>query len=129
MKMVKFICMLQNIYMWNLYRLDKWKLVNSDGLVISEAMKKAINLTYYRRKLQQKYNKKNNIIPKTIFSSIKDMWITSSKTKRDYSNLNKEEIAKTLSRLELEMDIASWNMEYEKAAELRDQILYLKKGK
>jgi len=41
--------------------------------VISEAMKKAIILTYYRRELQQEYNKKNNIVPETVFSSIKDM--------------------------------------------------------
>ena len=119
----------ENIYLWNLYRLDKWKLVNDDWLIISEAMKKSINLTYYRRGLQQEYNNTNNITAKTIFSSIKDMWITSNKTKRDYSNLNKKEIWSTISRLELEMDIAAWNMEYEKAAELRDQILYLKKWK
>ncbi len=119
----------KNIYLWDLYSLDKWKLVNSDWLVISQAMLKAINLTYYRRELQQKYNKKHNIVPKTIFSSIKDMWITSSKSKRDYSDLDKKAIFKELSRLELEMDIAAGNMEYEKAAELRDEILYLKKGK
>ncbi len=119
----------KNNYLWDLYRLDKAKLVNSDWLVISESMRKAINLTYYRRELQQKYNKKNNIVPKTIFSSIKDIWITSKKAKRDYSDLDKKELNKEIFRLELEMDVASWNMEYEKAAELRDKILYLKKGK
>jgi excinuclease ABC subunit B len=36
-------------------------------------MKKAIDLTYYRRNIQNKYNEKNNIIPKTILSEIKDM--------------------------------------------------------
>ena len=118
-----------NIYMWKLSRLDNWKLVNSDWLVISEAMKKAINLTYYRRWLQTEYNKKNNIIPETIFSSIKDMWMTSNKKKRDYSDLDKKSVIKEMARLELEMDIAAWNMEYEKAAELRDAILSLKKGK
>ena len=92
-------------------------------------MKKAINLTYYRRQLQQEYNKTNKIKPETIFSSIKDMWMTSNKKKRDYSDLNRKWILKELSRLELEMDIAAGNMEYEKAAELRDEILYLKKGK
>jgi excinuclease UvrABC helicase subunit UvrB len=55
--------------------------------------------------------------------------MTSNKTKRDYSNLDKRAVQKELSRLELEMDIASGNMEYEKAAELRDEILELKKGK
>ncbi len=119
----------KNIYLWNLYRLDKWKVVNSDWLVISEAMKKAINLTYYRRNLQAEYNKKNNITPKTIFSSIKDMWMTSTKTKKEYSLLDKKSIIKEISKLELEMDIASANTDFEKAAELRDMILELKKGK
>lgn len=119
----------ENIYLWKLYRLDKWKLVNQDWLVISEAMKKAINLTYYRRNLQDKYNQKNGITPKTVFSEIKDMWLKSNKTKRDYSLLDKKDIWKEIARLELEMDIASANMEYEKAAELRDALLEIKKGK
>jgi excinuclease UvrABC helicase subunit UvrB len=36
-------------------------------------MRKAIDLTYYRRKIQKEYNDKNNITPTTIFSTIKDM--------------------------------------------------------
>ena len=39
---------------------------------------------------------------------------------------DKENLAKKISRLELEMDIAAANMEYEKAAEIRDEILRLK---
>ncbi len=116
----------KNIYLWNLYRLDKWKLVNSEWLIISEAMRKAINLTYYRRNLQQEYNKKHNIVPKTVYSSIKEIWIPK---KKDYSNLDLKNIEKEITKLELEMDIASANMEFEKAAELRDMILELKKGK
>ncbi|MDD2871276.1 MAG: excinuclease ABC subunit UvrB [Candidatus Gracilibacteria bacterium] len=112
-----------------LYRLDQGKLVNDDGLVVSEAMRKAIHLTYYRRNLQDKYNKENGITPKTVFSEIKDMGLKSNKTKRDYSILDKKDIGKEIARLELEMDIAAANMEYEKAAELRDAILDLKKGK
>ncbi len=119
----------ENIYLGKLYRLDQWKLVNTDWLVVSEAMRKAINLTYYRRNLQDKFNKEYGITPKTVFSDIKDMWLKSNKTKRDYSILDKKDIAKEISRLELEMDIAAANMEYEKAAELRDALLELKKGK
>ena len=40
-----------------------------------------------------------------------------------------KDIKKTLARLELEMDIAAANMEYEKAAEIRDEILDIKKGR
>ena len=116
-----------NIYLWKLYRLDKWKLINEDGLVISEAMRKAIDLTYYRRWLQDEYNKKHKISPTTIFSQIKDMWINTKK--KDYALLDKQDIKKEISKLELEMDIAAANTEYEKAAELRDMIIELKRGK
>ncbi len=110
-----------------LYRVDKAKMCNDEGLIISEAMKKAIELTYYRRNLQDQHNKKNGITPTTVYSTIKDMWI---KTKnKDYSILDKKSAEKELARLELEMDIAAANMEYEKAAEMRDQILEIKRGK
>ena len=116
-----------NQYLWNLYRRDKWKLLNSDGLVISNAMRKAIDLTYYRRNLQDKHNKKHGITPTTIYSTIKDIGIDTKK--KDYAILDKRSAEKELARLELEMDIAAANMEYEKAAELRDDIINLKKGK
>ena len=112
-----------------LYRIDKAKLCNQEWLVVSEAMRKAIDLTYYRRNLQEEYNRKNNITPKTVYSEIKDMWLKSNKTKKDYAVLDKRSVEREISRLELEMDIAAANMEYEKAAELRDEILMLKKGK
>ena len=112
-----------------LLRLDNGKLCNDEGLIVSEAMRKAINLTYYRRNLQDKYNKGNWITPKTVYSEIKDMWLKSNKTKRDYSMLDRASVEKELAKLELEMDIASANMEFEKAAELRDLILDLKKWK
>ena len=55
------------------------------------------------------------------------MWI---KTKnKDHAILDKKSAEKELKRLELEMDIAAANMEYEKAAELRDEILEIKAGK
>lgn len=110
-----------------LYRVDKAKLCNEEWFVISEAMRKAIWLTYYRRNLQQAHNKKHWITPKTVYSAIKDMWI---KTKnKDNAILDKKSAEKELKRLELEMDIAAANMEYEKAAELRDEILEIKAGK
>ena len=68
-------------YDW-LYRLDKGKLLNSEWFVVSEAMRKAINMTYYRRNLQEKYNEQNWIIPKTVFSEIKDIWIKGKKIKK-----------------------------------------------
>jgi excinuclease UvrABC helicase subunit UvrB len=43
--------------------------------------------------------------------------------------LDKKSVLKEIKKLELEMDIASANLDFEKAAELRDMILELKKGK
>ena len=108
-------------------RVDKWRWINEDWLIISNAMKKAISLNYYRRKIQQDYNKKHWIIPKTVYSSIKEVAVKN--VKRDYSIQDEKEISKTIKVLELEMDIAAANMDFEKAAELRDKILKLKKGR
>ncbi len=108
-------------------RVDKWKFINEDNLIISNAMKKAISLNYYRRWIQKEYNKKHWINPKTVYSSIKEVAVKN--IKRDYSIQNEKEIKKTIHILELEMDIASANTDFEKAAELRDEILMLKKGR
>jgi len=43
---------------------------------ISQAMKEVMDITIKRRKLQEEYNKKNNIIPTTIYSKIKELSIT-----------------------------------------------------
>lgn len=110
-----------------LWRVDKAKMINDDGLVISQAMEKAINLTYYRRNLQNEYNKQHGITPKTVYSAIKDMWINTKD--KDYAVLDKKSAEKEIARLELEMDIAAANMEYEKAAEIRDQLMEIKKQK
>lgn len=112
----------------DLYILDNGKYVNKDALVISNAMKKAIELTYYRRGIQQEHNEKNNITPTTVFSSIKDIGIASNKKKREIS-WDPKAFSKDIARLELEMDIAAANMEYEKAAEIRDTIIDMKKAK
>lgn len=115
-----------------LYRLDAWKLVTEDWFIVSEAMRNAINLTNYRRNLQSEYNKENGIIPKTIFSNIKDIWVKTSKFKSNSFSKTQwpkwKNFEKEIKRLELEMDIASANLDFEKAAELRDMILELKSG-
>ena len=122
---------IENKYLWKLYRdpKNKWKFINSEWLYISDAMLKSINLTLFRREKQITYNKKHNITPKTIISSIKDIWVESAKKKKDYAILDKKSVLKEIKKLELEMDIASANLDFEKAAEMRDMILELKRGK
>mgnify|MGYP003903532317 CR=1 FL=1 len=91
-------------------------------------MKKAMELTYYRRGIQQAHNEKNGITAQTVFSTIKDIGIPSKKKKLEIS-WDPKTVERDIARLELEMDIAAANMEYEKAAEIRDTILELKKWK
>lgn len=110
-----------------LYMIDKWRSCNDEWLVISQAMKKAISITNYRRKFQKDFNEKHWITPTTVFSSIKEIWIKNKK--RDYSVLDIESAEKEIKKLEFEMDVAAANMEYEKAADIRDMIIDIKKGK
>lgn len=108
-----------------LFRFDKWKFLTQEWIFISNAMKTSINLTNYRRKLQREYNQKHWITPTTVFSQIKDIGIKTSK--KDYSLVSEKDLEKELKKLEFEMGIAAANMEYEFAAELRDQIIELKR--
>lgn len=91
---------------------------------ISDSMRKVIEVTEKRRKLQEEYNIANNITPTTIFSKIKDLAMT---WKKSYTLEKWENLKSKIKRLELEMDIASANLDFELAAELRDALLDLKK--
>ncbi|MBI5894440.1 MAG: excinuclease ABC subunit UvrB [Deltaproteobacteria bacterium] len=110
---------------------------NVDGQVImygdniTGSMKKAIDETKRRRKIQARYNRENNITPETIKSSIKN--ILASVYEKDYYTVptvkEKEEeyiplheIPQIIKALHKEMTAAAKKMEFEKAAEIRDRI-------
>ena len=101
---------------------------NTDGTVImyadelTESMEKAISETNRRRKIQEEYNKKNGIIPKTIKKSVRDnIKVTDVKDiEVEYKLEKSEDIKETISKFATEM-------EFEKAAELRDKIRELEK--
>ena len=108
---------------------------NADGKVImyadelTESMEKAITETNRRRKLQQEYNKKHGITPTTINKSIRDS-IKATKIEEiesDYKISKDETVEEIITRLTDEMLKHAANMEFEKAAELRDKIKELKK--
>ncbi len=90
---------------------------------ITDSMKKAIEETKRRRKLQMDYNNKNNIIPKTIIKEIPKKQIEISDTK----HIPKKEIASMILRLDEEMREASDRLDFELAISLRDKIVLLKK--
>ncbi|GLI53918.1 excinuclease ABC subunit UvrB [Thermodesulfovibrio yellowstonii] len=99
---------------------------------VTDSMKKAIEETERRRKIQMEYNKKNGISPETVKSKIKD--ILSSIYEKDYVTVDvvKEEAEEyelneeTIKKLEQQMKHAAENLEFEKAAEIRDKIFKIK---
>ena len=103
---------------------------NTDGTVImyadelTDSMEKAISETNRRRKIQQDYNKKHNIIPKTINKSVRDtIKVTNVEDiEVEYKLEKSDDIKETISKLTDEMLKYASNMEFEKAAELRDKI-------
>ena len=106
---------------------------NSEGRVImyadniTDSMKRAIDETARRRKIQEEYNMRNNITPKTMIKEIKNTLEISSKPidkKKD-----KKDIAKEIERLKSLMNIASKQLDFETAIKLRDEIAKLKKEK
>ena len=118
---------------------------NETGLVIlygdkkTEAMKHLLDTSKERRSVQKDFNKRNNIIPKTIFKSIDDIMVSTSvadSTKEydddstpltnlsDISDKDKEVI---LDELRKAMLNAAEELKFEKAAKIRDEIIAFEK--
>ena len=94
---------------------------------ISEAMKMAIDETTRRRSIQDKFNKDNNIIPKTIVKDIKEA-ITNDIINENQNNkkYTKKQINDIVRKLEIEMKEAAAKLDFERATELRDIIFEFK---
>ena len=108
---------------------------NTDGTVImyadelTESMEKAITETNRRRCIQEKYNKEHGITPKTISKSIRETIKATivEDISAEYKIKENEDIKSIISRLTDEMLEHAANMEFEKAAEVRDKIKELEK--
>jgi excinuclease ABC subunit B len=112
---------------------------NSEGFVvmygdqITESMDKAIKETARRRALQIEYNEKHGITPQTIRKKVRDV-IEATKvaeSKAEYltdaaGKMSKKERQSVIQRLEAEMKEAAKDLQFERAAELRDALLELK---
>lgn len=91
---------------------------------ISDSMKIAIKETERRRKIQIDYNKKYNIIPKTIQKEIRELISNNKEVKSDVEQkLSKEEEKNLIKKVEEEMKKAASSLDFERAMELRN-ILY-----
>ncbi|MBR4893087.1 MAG: excinuclease ABC subunit UvrB [Clostridia bacterium] len=94
---------------------------------ITDSMSNAINETNRRRKIQDKYNKSNNITPKSVSKSIKEIIEITKPIKENINKKSKKDITLTIQELtEMMMDAAK-NLDFETAAKLRDKIEELKK--
>lgn len=94
---------------------------------VSIAMRDAIDETNRRRDVQIAYNTKHGITPETIISSIKEISIPSKKKSPFEGGAVQGNVEVYIKRLELEMDVASANLDFERAAELRDELFAVKK--
>ena len=97
---------------------------------MTDAMKAAIDETERRRNIQIAHNKKHGITPQTIVKAVKDIAQAGHAPRKRYEKdtIPKEERERLIHELTLQMELASENLEFEKAAELRDQIEDLQKG-
>ena len=100
---------------------------------ITDSMRRAIDETDRRRHLQEKYNAEHGITPQGIRKAVHDITervMEIAETKTPYitsGDLPKEDILRLIKDLERQMKTASKNLEFEKAALLRDQITDLRK--
>jgi excinuclease ABC subunit B len=107
---------------------------NAEGKVImyadtmSDAMNESIKETNRRREIQDNYNKEHNIIPRTVIKKINDVVTNEEIEKLEDKKLSKEDKIAIINTMEEEMRNAAANLDFEKAAELRDLIFELKAG-
>ena len=105
---------------------------NADGMVImyantiTSSMQRAIDETMRRRNLQQAFNEENGIVPKTIIKDIRKAIETIEYVEEDMDEFDTEDIEAMIENLTEEMIAAASELEFEKAAELRDRISKLK---
>jgi excinuclease ABC subunit B len=103
---------------------------NSEGRVImyadviTDSMKRAIGETERRRKVQDEYNQAHGIIPKTIIKEVKStLNITKKKTDED---IKMQDIPDEIEKLKALMKVASGQLDFERAIEIREKIALLK---
>ena len=113
---------------------------NADGHVVmyadnmTDSMRKAIDETERRRKVQMKYNEEHGITPQTIRKAVRDLISISkeitkeqARFEKDPESMNLGELRKLIAEVEKKMRRAAADLNFEAAAELRDQMLELKK--
>ena len=106
---------------------------NVDGEVIlyadniTDSVRNAVNITERRRKIQIAYNKDHNITPRSVVRKLKGKKIEEKIEEiQEIDNITIEEVDMLIDELEMEMKEAAQNLDFERAAKLRDRIQELK---
>ncbi|MBM3172456.1 MAG: excinuclease ABC subunit UvrB [Chloroflexi bacterium] len=99
---------------------------------VTTAMREAMEETYRRRKVQEAYNQEHSITPQGIKKAIRDITervkaVAETKAIYTPTPISKEEVTRLIKDLESQMRKAARNLEFEKAALLRDRIIELRK--
>ena len=95
---------------------------------VTGSMQRAIDTTERRREIQQEYNTKHGITPQTVQKAIAERMVeereaeTADVREIDFSKVPKDELRQLSRQLDEQMKLAAANLQFEKAAELRDQI-------
>ena len=113
---------------------------NAEGHVImyadtvTESMHRAIEETARRRRIQTRYNEEHHITPQTIRKAVRDLITVSQEStkenaafEKDPESMSADELKKLIGRTEKQMRRAATDLNFEAAAELRDQLIELKK--
>ena len=113
---------------------------NSEGHVImyadtiTDSMRKAIDETERRRRIQQKYNEEHGITPTTIKKAVRDLIAISKAVEnphaadtKDPESMDEKELKKLAKELEKKMRQAAAELNFEEAANLRDRMIEVKK--
>ena len=105
----------------------------ADKKAYQKRMRRAIDETERRRGIQQAYNERNGITPRTIIKPVQELLEISKDATESYRKdglkMTEQERKREIERLEKEMKKAAKMMEYEYAAVLRDQIIELRSTK
>ena len=113
---------------------------NSEGHVImyadkiTDSIRKAIDETERRRKIQKEYNEEHGIVPKTIQKAVRDRIRISKKAgtditeeEKDPESMSFEELQRHIAKMMKQMNQAAAELNFEKAAKLRDRMIEYKK--
>ena len=101
---------------------------------MTDSMKRAIDETNRRRQIQQAYNEEHGITPQTIKKAVRDLIAvskaiaeTEDQLMKDPESMSRPELEKLIADVQKKMKKAAAELNFEAAAELRDQMVDLKK--